>query len=164
MNPRACSQAWPEPVWNGDIDINAGARVLRVLAARTGTPYEHVRAMTLSAYAHHLTAPVPSLFDEAAAGKKLRFCGTCLQEDAIPYYRREWRLSFITACVPHQAPLRRNCAECGRAVDLQQVPLEADGRHSGFGPRWSDHRDAVPPLPLAHLRSSLFARRSVCVL
>jgi hypothetical protein len=123
---RFCRQVWSETVWKGDIDVDPGEHVLRVLAASTGTAYEDVAALTLAAYGRRLSAPLAALFDEAAGGKRLRFCGVCLKEDAIAYYRREWRLSFVAVCARHETPLLSNCGGCGRIVNLQQIPLDAE--------------------------------------
>jgi len=82
--------------------------------------------MTLAAYEQRLSAPLPSLFDAAASGKRLRFCGVCLKEDAIAYYRREWRLSFVTVCARHGALLLNKCGGCGRIVDVERVPPDAE--------------------------------------
>jgi len=123
---RFCQQVWNETVWKGDMDVNPGEHVLRVLAARTGTPYKDVVGMTLAAYGRRLSAPLATLFDEAAGGKRLRFCGVCLQEDDLPYYRREWRLSFTAVCARHGTPLLSNCGGCSRIVDVERIPLDAE--------------------------------------
>ena len=121
---RFCEQVWPEPVWGGDFDLSVGKEILRLMAVRTGTPYDQVAQMPLTVYADHLSAPAPTLFDAAARGKGLRFCQMCLDKDAIPYYRRAWRLSFVTVCALHGARLATKCAGCGRGTDLQAVPLD----------------------------------------
>jgi len=121
----AFASRWSKPVWCDDIDANADAQVLRVVAVKTGTPYKRVVGIRLASYERHLTPPVPRLFDEAERGKWLRFCGTCLKEDAIPYYRREWRLSFVTVCARHGTLLLSGCGNCGRIVDVRQIPLDA---------------------------------------
>lgn len=120
-----CEQVWSEPVWKGDIDVSVAPAVLDELARRTATPYSRVVETTLAAFADRLTGPVPSLFDDADRGKGLRFCPACLREDAVAYYRREWRLSFVTICSRHGTALHQACAACGRMLDVAEVPMDA---------------------------------------
>jgi hypothetical protein len=113
--------------WNRDLDKLAGPTLLQVLAERTATPPERVFATTLAAYEgilfekHHpygnsiWVMPV-GVSHGAQRHPGLQFCPLCLAEDEEPYYRRSWRLAFITLCVEHKIPLLDRCAECGSPV------------------------------------------------
>ena len=39
-------------------------------------------------------------------------CPWCLQGDAEPYFRRQWRLTFVTLCPQHRCQLLDRCAAC----------------------------------------------------
>ena len=70
---RFCRQVWSETVWKGDIDVDPGEHVLRVLAARTGTAYKDVAGMTLAAYERRLSAPLATL---SMKQRPARGCGS----------------------------------------------------------------------------------------
>jgi TniQ len=50
----------------------------------------------------------------------LQYCPDCLAEDGEPYYRRRWRLAFMTVCERHAVPLRDRCPWCGAAVNFHR--------------------------------------------
>ena len=55
---------------------------------------------------------------EHRTGKKFKcnyatqFCPTCLQEDTVPYLRKEWSLNFVTLCPVHMTLLYDRCTVC----------------------------------------------------
>jgi hypothetical protein len=53
----------------------------------------------------------------------LQFCPRCLAEDKEPYFRRRWRLAFVTVCVEHGVVLRDRCPRCGAAVNFHRDEL-----------------------------------------
>ncbi|MDC5821891.1 TniQ family protein [Vibrio europaeus] len=44
-----------------------------------------------------------------------QYCPLCLLESE-PYYRRTWRISFVTVCVRHRCVLHDRCVNCGAPV------------------------------------------------
>jgi hypothetical protein len=52
---------------------------------------------------------VPPLFG-------LQFCPLCLLE--VPYFRRAWRLAFITLCERHHVLLLDRCTQCGSPINV----------------------------------------------
>ena len=52
-------------------------------------------------------------------GAALQFCPACLSE-AIPYFRRRWRLAFWRICDEHCALLEA-CSQCGSAVRFDEL-------------------------------------------
>lgn len=42
----------------------------------------------------------------------LQFCPACLSTDPIPYFRKRWRLSFVTVCETHGVFLSDRCSRC----------------------------------------------------
>ena len=49
----------------------------------------------------------------------LQYCLQCLQQDRKPYFRRTWRLAFITMCLTHKTQLLDRCQFCGAGVSYQ---------------------------------------------
>jgi len=50
----------------------------------------------------------------------LQFCPACLKEEK-PYFKKVWRLAFVTACSQHGTRLRDRCPHCSQPIR----PLEA---------------------------------------
>lgn len=46
--------------------------------------------------------------------RRRRFCARCLSESA--YWRAEWDLSLVTACLRHKVQLTENCQHCGHEL------------------------------------------------
>ena len=46
-----------------------------------------------------------------------QFCPLCLSSDKNPYYRRHWRLAFVTACPLHACLLWDRCPHCASPVN-----------------------------------------------
>jgi hypothetical protein len=136
-----CAMSWPgKAIWNRDIDKSADAEILQTLSERTGTPYERVRATTLSAYEGVLyerynrlgpaawIMPV-GVYHRTRRRFGLMYCPRCLADDREPYYRRRWRLPFMTVCDVHGAPLRDRCPRCATPVCFHRNEL---GDHKKF--------------------------------
>ena len=62
----------------------------------------------------------------------LACCPVCLAQS--PFLRREWRLSFVTACPSHGVELLDACPECGAAY----APLS---NGLGRGRSWVGQRE-----------------------
>lgn len=45
-------------------------------------------------------------------------CPECLREDAVPYWRRSWRLSMTTTCSKHRSLLVDVCPVCGASMSI----------------------------------------------
>jgi len=64
----------------------------------------------------------------------MQYCPQCLLEDGDPYFRKEWRVAFITTCTRHQCMLRDRCMECGAGVAFHRGDM---------GSPESQHRDSI---------------------
>jgi hypothetical protein len=114
-------------VWNRDLDKSASDETLRLLSRKTGTTYARVQATTLQGLtgclfprfnAHGNTKwilPI-GVYHRTRRRYGLQFCPQCLRTDAVPYFRRLWRLAFVTMCPVHWTPLLDRCPACGAAV------------------------------------------------
>src|SRR5438552_475194 len=55
----------------------------------------------------------------------LQYCPYCLHDDPDPYFRRRWRLTFVTVCPPHRCRLLDRCAACGAPCNIYQGSSDA---------------------------------------
>lgn len=130
-----CSVAWPhKSIWNRDIDKSADADLIEVLREKTGVPRERVSDTTLATYEGRLyekhnpygntpwIMPV-GIYHRTRRQFGLQFCPACLAGDAEPYFRREWRLAFITYCRAHKVLLSDRCPKCSAAVNFHRDEL-----------------------------------------
>lgn len=51
------------------------------------------------------------------------FCPQCLKQDAIPYFRIEWRFRFWELCPRHLIPLLTECPNCKSKLQLDKAIL-----------------------------------------
>ncbi len=58
----------------------------------------------------------------------LQFCSMCLSEGE-PYFRRKWRLAFVTSCEKHKKLLLDRCPYCMSALNFHRLKLR-DGQIS----------------------------------
>lgn len=131
-----CALVWTrrKQIWNGDIDKCADAGALNLLTEKIGTTSGAVARTTLAAYEGYLyerhnpngntrwIMPV-SIYHRTRTRYGLQYCPRCLAEDAEPYYRRSWRLAFITFCERHRVPLFDRCPQCGAPVNFHRNEL-----------------------------------------
>lgn len=119
-------------VWNRDLDKFITAEMLKVLADRTHTSVERAYATTLAAYEGILfeksggTASWQWVMPVGVGNGKprqpgLQYCSSCLDEDITPYFRRSWRLAFVTMCLKHRRSLLDSCPVCGAAVAFHKL-------------------------------------------
>ena len=119
-----------------DLDRLDDATLLAMLAARARVTPERLRAATLAAHTGrlyvtaHTNAPwlLPMWRQKSQAAAGLAFCPDCLAQSAQPYFRRCWRLAFVTHCGTHERLLRRGCPHCGAAVRLFDAPMDYQHR------------------------------------
>lgn len=120
---------WKNLLWTRDIDISASADFLLRLSFKSGLSIESLLGLTLRAYEGYLSEKIhPSTrnnliqplgnYSRIKIGHGLRFCPKCLAGDAVPYFRKKWRLSFSTACIYHDCFLLDCCPKCGASVNL----------------------------------------------
>lgn len=131
-----CTLVWTrrKQIWNRDIDKCADLSLLDVLVEKTSTPPARAARTTLAAYEGYLyerhnpygntrwIMPV-GVYHRTRRRYGLQFCPRCLAEDSDPYYRRAWRLAFITFCERHRSPLLDRCPRCAAAVNFHRSEL-----------------------------------------
>ena len=134
---------WPSTeIWTRDIDRCATSEVLETLSAGTGTDLTRVEASTLAAYAGRLfESHTPNgnalwllplgVFHRTRKRHGIQFCPACLA-DGVPYYRRSWRVAFVTICDRHLVKLSDRCPDCAAPVAFHR------GEHGDRNERLAD--------------------------
>lgn len=121
-------------VWNRDIDRLAPMWLVDELSRRTGTPLIDAWGTTLRTYEGvlyrqfrsvgtlHWVLPL-KMYHRKRNGFGLQFCPVCLASDAVPYFRKEWRVAFVTVCRRHGNMLLDRCPVCGTAVAVHRLDM-----------------------------------------
>lgn len=124
-------------IWQRDLDIWCPQDLIKRLSEKSHLSKEQIFNMTLKSYEGRLqecidgktrTRFIQSLGNYCHIKRNggLRFCPICLKEDTIPYFRKEWRLSFYTACIKHNCFLHNRCRACGTPLVIYKNYNEKD--------------------------------------
>lgn len=114
-------------VWARDLDRLAPESVLTALSATTGVSAEAAFQTSLRSYEGTLFEKynpngntrwlLPAgVFHRVRRRFGMQFCPLCLATDIDPYYRRRWRLAFMTVCDVHGCLMHDRCHQCGAPV------------------------------------------------
>lgn len=123
-------------IWNRDIDRLAPTEIGEVLMRVTGATIEQFEGATLRAYEgtlveHHTTGGmgrwvVPlGIFHRARKRPGLMFCPQCLDADAVPCFRRRWRLALSTVCTKHACHLMDSCPRCQSPLAPHRADMQS---------------------------------------
>ncbi|MHA1679930.1 MAG: TniQ family protein [Promethearchaeota archaeon] len=97
-----------KPLWEGDIDKNYTDLLMRVLIRRTKITKERFQELTLKKWDKNgINSMITGYTKEK--NDRMKYCPLCLKEDEFPYYRRSWRLKFVTCCPVHRILLHDRC-------------------------------------------------------
>lgn len=129
-------------LWSRDVDRLVPRGVLGKLCEITGAELESARRTTLESYGGFLSEQVHPgghspwilplhIRHRQRTSPGLMYCPICLQGNETAYYRRPWRLAFVTVCTTHGVALRDTCAQCGSPV----MPHRVDIGRCGATPR-----------------------------
>lgn len=125
------------PIAHRDLDKGLCDDLLTVLAEKTATPPARVWDTTLRGYPgfphrelrdNGLSSWVLSIGLRKGRRQRpwLQYCPRCLQEDPDPYFRRRWRLAFVTVCPIHGCRLLDRCSVCGAPCNSDRLPPEVE--------------------------------------
>lgn len=154
-----CASIWHSTrFWNRDIDKGNYSDVLRLLAVKTATSPERVLATTFRGYTGFMvyelthTGPTGWLLTSRTGTLVrhrpwLQYCPHCLREDADPYFRRQWRLAFVTVCCQHHRRLLDSCPRCGGVVNFHRFPDKAKPITLCYRCRFDLRQAHAPALP-----------------
>lgn len=117
-------------VWNRDIDKSASDDLLEAMTHKTGLSLETLRGLTLRSYEGRLYRKLNAngncawllslgVYHRERKRPGLQVCPKCLAE-GLPYYRKRWRLGFVTVCSKHRIQLLDACPKCKRPIVFQR--------------------------------------------
>lgn len=125
--------------WSRDVDIfwSTQSHFINKLSYKSNIPVQILTNMSLQAYTGYLSEKIHTNTrnklivplvkrGRTNQGKGIRYCPKCLEEDKEPYFRKYWRLSFVTVCPKHQCFLENCCPECHSPVTHYKIQSEND--------------------------------------
>ncbi len=151
------AEVWPpDHVWNRDVDRGTDDHLISLLATKTATPRSRVLAATIRGYRGYRTEDLrvlrrpPWLLNLGMSSftrRKpwLQYCPGCLQTDVDPYFRRSWRLAFVTVCPKHRRCLLDRCNRCDAVVNFHLLSGDAEAITLCYRCR-DDLRSAYAPM------------------
>jgi hypothetical protein len=122
-------------IWNRDIDKQAPDWLITKLAELTGATAQTVLNTTLKSYEgvlyeHHQpngntkwVLPL-GVYHRKRRCHGLQYCPRCLKEDAVPYFRKRWRLALSTICTRHGCYLLDACLECASPLAPHRADMQ----------------------------------------
>lgn len=121
-------------IWSRDVDLYWGTRpnLLELLSYKSRVPINELFQCTLISYEGYLNEKIYAntrnklITPLVNRGREirspgLRYCPQCLQEDDVPFFRKEWRLSFVTTCLKHRCFLKDCCPICKSTVNIHKL-------------------------------------------
>jgi hypothetical protein len=125
-------------VWNRDVDRLGPSWLIEELSNRTGTPLTVAEATCLRTlegqlFQHFkLSGALPwvlamGMYHRKRSAYGQQFCPLCLGADEVPYFRRAWRLAFMTVCPNHQVMLHDRCPQCGSPLSFHRAEMGRGG-------------------------------------
>lgn len=166
-------------LWQTDIDSCHNQKLINSLQQKTTISYERIHSTTLNSYEgwlveHFNNAPGTTKWIlplGIKAGRwhlpALQYCPTCLLEDKVPYFRKRWRLAWVTTCVKHGRYLHNCCPYCSKPISFHLfdhlvgyrsfwLPVCHCG-NCGFDLRYTHNISSLeaPPLRLIHFQTYL---------
>lgn len=120
-------------IWNRDIDRAATDTLISAIALYSGQTKGRIEALTLHSWRAILGRPrvlghprpaidswlnAVGIFHRKRKGFGMQFCAQCLAETA--YFKKEWRLSFVTVCLQHGCSLTDCCGHCQAPVCMHR--------------------------------------------
>ncbi len=121
-------------VWNRDVDRLGPSWLIEELSRRTGTPMATAERTCLRTLEGRLfpqfkqSGTLPwvlaiGMYHRKRSSYGQQFCPLCLAEDEVPYYRRAWRLAFMTVCPLHEVMLHDRCPQCESPLNFHRAEM-----------------------------------------
>lgn len=125
-------------LWNSDVDKFQPPLLRDALKRVTGITDAQLDAASLHSFEGYISdyfnaqggscwiVPL-HIYHRTRKSPGLSYCPACLASDSIPYFRRAWRLSFVTACPHHGVALLDACPECSAPLAPHRVDIGPNG-------------------------------------
>lgn len=123
---------YKNPFWARDQDSNVSEEIVQGLSELTGKSTNKIHSLTLRAYEggfflkHNPFGKTRWILPlgvqhRTRKGFGLQFCHQCLATDPVPYFRRKWRIAFMTVCPIHAVSLQDCCGHCQAPVIFHRI-------------------------------------------
>ncbi|EHZ2908336.1 TniQ family protein [Vibrio parahaemolyticus] len=123
-----------EVIFCRDVDRLDSPRLIKILAKATGKIYDEIDDLKISTFQGEVFEKLNlsgntrwilplGIYHRTKRRNGMVYCPLCLREDKIRYFRKSWRLAFITLCHKHQCILWDHCHHCKATVDYQRLGI-----------------------------------------
>lgn len=123
--------------WKSDIDSFLSETQTNQLSFKTGISEEIIHKTTFNGSCDYFYSPsgkTPQIKWVMPLGVRAhgnhyasQFCPCCLIEDGDkPYFRKHWRLGFMTCCPYHSIQLHDRCPKCKSPIAIKRVQKRTD--------------------------------------
>lgn len=132
-----CSQLFgrASSVWNRDIDRSISAAMLRKLSSASGHDLDLLQQGTLQSFEGIISERINSrgsssgvlplgVYHRKRTRRSLMYCPQCLRTDTNPFFRKAWRISWITTCSTHGLRLFDCCPQCNESIVPHRVDMK----------------------------------------
>lgn len=113
--------------YNVDIDIRPYDWFISELVDHTKIPAEEIKEMLINEWDELFglkrTQGLYKITGRPHYKIGFRVCPICLKADRVPFYRKLWRISAVTACLEHKCLLVDRCPKCGSHIDPKRIEL-----------------------------------------
>lgn len=109
----------PQDLFSKNIDVALDEQTKNLISQKCLDKID-IKSLTMQTYDTYLQEKItPNSFNKFIT--PLRFCPLCLKEDKIPYFRKEWKITFSTICLKHRCFLYDACPHCNAKIMISQM-------------------------------------------
>lgn len=105
--------------FKNNIDTTLSIKVLMKIQQKCKNKID-VFSLTLKTYSGYLQEDDISIMSNRLLSS-IKFCPKCLKEDKVPYFRKNWKFAFSTACIKHNCFLRNVCPKCKVKIEILKM-------------------------------------------
>lgn len=122
-------------LWNRDIDLFTPPWLIEILKFYFQWESEKISNLTMSSYEEIIFPDYAfnratikgilniGIYHRSRQSFGLQYCPLCLKEDLTPYYRKRWRLSYMTICHKHHIHLLDRCSHCSAPIMPHRIDM-----------------------------------------
>lgn len=122
-------------LWNRDIDLFTPPWLIEILKLYFQWESKAISNLTISSYEEIIfhdyafnRATIKGILNIGVYHRSrqsfgLQYCPLCLKEDLTPYYRKYWRLSYMTICHIHHIHLLDRCSHCAVPIMPHRIDM-----------------------------------------
>lgn len=116
----------------GNVDFLGSLRLFKYLSKVTGFNLKTIKQMSLFDINEWMDKRLENFYNKLDINEfrilwktkgiynyevGLRYCPLCLKTDILPYFRKKWRLRYISFCFEHNCYLEERCPKCNGLIE-----------------------------------------------